>query len=366
MKFDVQFTPNSSQPGSLPKPPEKSPGAPASRDTSLQYLLGKKWNEVNWNLAGAFVYETGLRLHLSMYDEFFGIPVAPVSLSGTLPCLWSLDWFEFSKMASPEKIQGQMKHYSDNRVPVFLNFDNPFMKESDLGDGMGNALVSFLAKFNSTGKNGVYVSNDALARHIKKTFPKLVVRSGLNRTVVEENRTADFYNGLTELYSCVAIHPVDALNDELLAGLKDKAKFEITVNDTCLDTCPCRKEHMELLSQIRREPWNIVLLSKRHQCLDKAKCQFIKRPEGSRALSLTYNEFEHLFSLGFRNFRLQAESIRNELTYMHYFVRWMYNNEDPEIQNRITVLYTTLLIRMENKPSKYPTGIKDYMDRKYD
>lgn len=355
LQFNVQI-------GTNPQPANENI---AAKDTSLQYLLGKEWRNIRWNLGGAFLYDKCNQLHLSTYSELFQLNVPPVTISGVVPCLWSLDWFEFSKIMPPALIRQCIKQYEDRKAPLFLNFDNPGIRQEDLNDSLGNALMSFITEGNSAKSNGVYVASDLLARHIRQNFKGLPVRAGVNRSVMENKRDADFYNKLAGMYDLVAIHPADFFNEEIISGLKDKNKFEITVNDTCLDTCPCRKEHMEVLGKIRREPWNVLLLRERHACLDKAKCELIKRPAGSRPLSLTYQEFDRLYTDGFRYFRLQAESLRNELTYTHYLIRWLYNN-DESAANKLAMLYSTLLISRQPEQASYPNGMSDYITRKYD
>lgn len=358
MQFNVQFIDKSPQ--SKPQP-----AAPKAEDTSLRYLLGRQWDQVNWNLGGVFLYDMCLQLHLSMYPELMAIPVPPVTVSGALPCLWSLDWFEVSKITPPDIIKRTLKIYAERNTPVYLYFDNPSLTEADLDDALGLAMVAFLLETNPTGKNGVYVASDLLARRLRKLYPRLPVKASVNRVTTETQRDAALYNSLAGLYDRVALHPLDAFNDDLLEGLEDRTRFEITVNDICLDTCPCRPEHMAILSQIRRDPWNIDLLKQRHQCLSQANCELIKRPEGSRPLSLTLDEFDRLFAMGFRDFRIQGESMRNELTFIHYLTRWMYN-PDEEVDNKRAMLYSTLMISRKSPQAEYPTGIGDYRERRYD
>lgn len=358
MQFNVQFIDKSPQSG-------PQPAAPLEGDTSLRYLLGREWDRTNWNLGGAFLYDMCLQLHLSMYPELMAMPVPPVTVSGVLPCLWSLEWFEFSRIVPPDTIKQTLQVYAARKTPVYLYFDNPALTEADVNDPLGLALLAFLQEANPTGKNGVYVASDILAKRIRELYPHMPVKSSVNRAAAQADRGAAFYNGLAGLYDRVALHPCDALNNELLEGLRDKAKYEITVNDICLDTCPCRPDHMAVLNQIRREPWNIDLLKKRHECLSRANCELIKRPEGARPLSLTFDEFDHLFAMGFRDFRIQGESMRNELTFIHYFVKWMYN-ADEEVDNKRAMLYSTLMISRKPAQATYPTGIADYRERRYD
>ncbi len=330
-----------------------------------QSLLGRHWNEILWNLGGVFLYDNSLLAHLSLYQKVFGIQVPPVTVSGGIPCLWSVDWFRKTRNAKIDSLLTTIGSYIRHDVPIFLTFDNPALNEQDLDDRLAHTFLDILIKNTGEKRTGVYVASDILARRLRQQYPGITIKSCVNRAIMEQNRNPDFYNSLAQLYDCVALHPADAANQALLDGLNDRLRFEITVNDTCLDTCPCRREHMLLLGKNRRNPFDLEAIQQIHTCLDAAGCEQLSRPQGACPLLLSKARFETLFDAGFRHFRLQAESLRNELAYAYNLSHWLHTDK-AGLSNKQATLYSLLLIDRGAKAPDYPTGLSEYIQRYFD
>ncbi len=264
------------------------------------------------------------------------------------------------------KIKSSMESFVKEKVGVFLYFDNPFLTPVDMNDSLCNGLIKLLAEYNPHRLNGVYVASSLLAKHVRANFPGLRIRLAANFHIKEKIRTAQWYNNLAMRYDRVALDPRDGINVELLSRLRDKKKFEITVNDTWVNTADGgRRKHMELLGKILREPMNIDYRVERQKYLQESGTLSPKVPSDSRPLTLTTSEVQALYQQGFRHFRLQAESLSNEMTLAHFFGKFLMTS-DPALDYKKAVMLTTLLIQRDPAGVQLPTGMKNYIIRQYE
>lgn len=349
------------------KTESKTPSKPKkdAEAESLSYLFRSDMPLADWNIGGTFRWD---KLCLGILGTVLVLKTPDAKLpefSGCPPCLWSLDWFRAESLMAPNRIKAMIETYVKEKVGIFLYFDNPFLTPADMQDSLSNSMINLLAENNPHRLNGVYAASPLLVKHVRANFPGLRIRLAANFHIKEKFRTAQWYNNLAMRYDRVALDPRDGINTDLLAQLRDRKKFEITVNDLALDTCPFRRKHLELLGKIRREPLNVSHLIERQELLQKMEVDTPRVPIASRPLTLTSDEVKALYDQGFRHFRIQAESLSNELTLAHFASKHLMSSA-PGTENRKAVLLTTLLIQRDPAGPVLPTGMKNYTIRQYE
>ena len=333
---------------------------------NLTYLYRNEMPLAVWNIGGVFRWEKLCHalLGVAQLTRSPQVPRLP-EFSGCPPCIWGLEAYRFDPLMAPGKIKDTIEKFAKERSGVFLYFDNPYLRESDMQDLMGNHMIQLLTENNPYRLNGVYVASHLLAKQLKSRYPGLRLRLAFNYHCQQQERTAAYYNELAVRWDRIAIDPRDSIKPELMAELKDKKKFEITVNDLDYSDNEYRMRDLELLSSIRREPLNVYYLSEREKLLKKMGTNKPDVPDGRRCLSLSLVEVKTLYDMGFRNFRIQAESLSNELTLAHFAVKQMLSS-DPGTENKLAVLMTTLLIHREPSAAELPTGMSKYIIRKFE
>lgn len=344
--------------------PVRKPSVKAKPE-SLQYLFRSDMPLADWNIGGVFRWD---KLCMGVLGTLMLLKTPEVKLpefSGCPPCLWALNWFTPEPLMAPNKIRATIEAYVKEKVGVFLYFDNPFLTPADMRDTLCNGMINLLAECNPHRLNGVYVASPLLAKHVRANFPGLRIRLAANFHIKEKFRTAQWYNNLSMRYDRVALDPRDGINTELLSKLRDKKKFEITVNDTWLDSSQVRRKHLELLGKILREPLNVDYKLERQKYLQDAGFLDPKVPLGSRPLTLTVGEVKAMYDQGFRHFRLQTESLSCELTLAHFAVKHFLTDE-PGTEHKKAVLLTTLLIQRDPTVPSLPTSMKNYVIRHYE
>lgn len=346
----------------LPWPIEPLAEIPSS---PLSSLFNENAPFAQWNLGGAFSFNRALItifcLSLSELNKSLNIQ----SIHGCPPCAWNIEWNSAQPLMNPEKIRYWLTSYiqSEMNIEFILDFNNPFIPKHRLRDIMGNWLLECLTQISPQQKKAISVANEALAQHIRTQFPQIPLHASLNKIITEKGQgDISYYTKLLDKYTVIALHPADALNLKFMSQLPEKTRFEITTNDTCLQKCPVRYQHLAALSKVREDIYDITPLSAIEQYLQEASCT---RPAGlhnssSRDLSLSETELKSLHDMGFRRFRVQADTLHNEITYIQHLLDSLFSHK-PELHHLIG--FTAKAFSMMKIPplEEVPSGLSEFV-----
>lgn len=332
---------------------------PPEHQRALYALVADYMPESYWILEGAFRFDASvLRLHRSTamgpsFRKFWQV-------AGAAPCLWSLDWGAQRRIFSQNEVIALLNAYQQAHLGVTLIFDNPYVTEGMLGDAYGHMLVEELQNHNSEGRFALCVANDDLAEMLKQRYPKLPVICHYNRLVAERGRrTPALYESLSKLYNRVMLHPVDATRPALYKALKGPARYDVVINDSCLRTCPVRREHMRLLAQLRGRPYDSDLIVQNQMVTDRVAC---RKPEVPAACAkvrgfLTRNEALSLYEAGFRAFFVQGAQYRNEMTLLWDYLRCALDWQ-PALSNKTAHIATSALASLKPHTPALISGLR--------
>ncbi len=316
-----------------------------------------------WSIGGVGYWDHMMTMCLAMVNSISEPGDAKPDFTTTPPCLWTLEAFGHSPLPPFQRIQDTIALYTRECAGLFLNFDNPRLQQRDVADAYGNALFDMLVSDNANRTHGVYVANELLAKHLRQRCPNINIRLGANRLLLEKKRDATFYNMLASKYDRVSIDPRDVTDRKLLEKLRDKRKFEITVNDPGITTMEGREAFWETIGKLKREPWNMELADKSRELFNRwtgGNSPIL--PNGTRPLSLMPREVSTLFDMGFRHFRIQAEMLRSELSMAWALTRWLLN-PDPDLAHRKTVIEYAFLGKLNTPERELPSGFGRYIFR---
>lgn len=337
----------------------------AQPEKKLARLADTDFPDALWNLGGTFLYDNAQTILAQFVQESFPRPFAEVH--GAPPCAWTLEWYQARPLIPPGDIATRLKTIASKKSAFVLQLDNPYIPEDTLSDPIGNTLLNYLTQLQGS---SVSVASEALAQHIRKNFPTVPIRAGLNKVIAEKGQgNADYYLDAAKRYAVVALHSDDLADTALLKKLASEAhpkKFEITVNDSCLRKCPVRERHLAALAKIRQSPWNADPLRERHQILAEAKCEDVSTaPDAPRAALLSREELQALYALGFRRFRLQAETLRSEISFFWSALRWVFST-NPEHWHHFGLIASSLITKIKEPVPVLPSGLTPLVKRKYD
>lgn len=333
----------------------------------LQFLTRDYLPQARWTVGGAMRFDKSLCTINEFLTQMLGVRRMS-SVAGSPPCLWSLDWYVQRRPLAYDAYCQLLENYARQQVGVVLVFDNPNLGEAELADPYGLQLVQSLYERDRLRLNAVCVASDALAERLRAVLPKLKVYCHVNRLVMEKGkRSAQLYNKLAALYDRVCLHPADAVKPALTAALEDKSKFDIVVNDPCLRTCPVRRDHIHLLSQMRRAPYDTGLMRRRADLVSRIACQKTDPAALHQGAScnLTRAEACALYEAGFRSFVIQAQQFRNEMTLLwdmfHCMLDW-----SPEISNKAALIANSAMAEFGKASTALPSGLGQFSFTNYE
>lgn len=320
-----------------------------------------------WHLGGAFRFDRSLLMYLG-YTKTSLPGVFQLDAAGAPPCAWTINWYRPRPLMNFRTFTQSLEQYARLGSGVTLEFDSPVIRDDSLEDGAANRLLQEHYRRDRIRRNSVSVANDKLAAHIRRIFPKLPLYAHLNRAAAEPGkRTAAFYNALAEQYDMVSLHPVDCAKPQLLDQLKEPGRFIATINDTCLRHCPCRRDHLMLLSRIRQRPYSLELLAARNRYVKMAGCEDIYSQvlHQQQSCILSENEMKNLYARGVIHFRIQDATLRNEMSVLWSYIRGIFGNQ-PDIDNRIACFASSFMAEFGRPRQQLPSGLRQFEFGGYD
>lgn len=333
----------------------------------LQFLTQDYLPQARWTIGGAMRFDSSLFTinnffrqiyHLRRFDNVAACP----------PCPWNLDWFVQRRPIMFDQYINALETYAQQQVGVVLVFDNPNLSGDDFNDAYCLQLAQELYQRDRLRKNAICVANDALAERLHAALPKLRLYCHVNRLVMEKGkRCAALYNKLATTYDRVCLHPADAVKPSITQALEQKEKFDIILNDPCLRNCPVRREHLALLAEMRRAPYDTDLMRRRADLIARVACQKANPGELQQKAScnLTRLEAAALYEAGFRSFIIQAQQFRNEMTLLWDIFQCMFDFS-PEISNKAALIAATAMADFGKPSSALPSGLRQFHFSNYE
>lgn len=333
----------------------------------LRELTANYLPDATWTIGGAFRFDASLQVILTGLSAFFPMR-KPNRVAGIVPCSWSLDWFVQRRPMPLAEYAQLLESYAQQNIGVLLVLDNPCITADQLDDTYALALVEELYKRDRIRKNAVCVASDLLADHLRTRLPHLAIFCHPNRLVFEtKRRTSQLYNKLLQQYTRVCLHPADAVRPSIYGGISEPSRIEVVINDPCHRTCPVRREHMRLLAEMRRDPYNTSLMAQRESLITRNGCHKVDAMTLQQKLScnLTRDEAKALYAAGVRSFIVQGNQFRNEMTLLWDIFQCMLDYS-PEIDNKAATIATSLMAQFGAPSNSMPSGLRKFTFTNYE
>lgn len=333
----------------------------------LYFMFENHLPHTQWTWGGAFRFDASLTVLIENMSKTFPLR-KPFSVAGCPACKWSLDWFAERRPMNLVAFAAALEKYASMNVGVMLTFDNPFITEDMLEDAYGAALLTELYRCDRVRRNSVCVANDRLAMRIRELCPKLMICCHPNRLIVEQNRrTPALYNKLAEMYSNVCLHPVDATRPSVYTQLEHPEYFSIVVNDPLPRNSSIRREHLRLLSEIRKDPYNAELCLRRASYVDRDGWHVVDANTLRQKVTcnLTRTETAALFAAGFRHYIVQGNQFRNEMTLLWDIFRCTLDY-GPELSNKSALIASSIMAAFGKPRMEMPSGLNGFKFSNYE
>lgn len=314
-----------------------------------------------WTVGGGLRFDRGVQTIASFLGKISGAALDRVQ--AVAPCAWSLDWYVQRRPLAYSDICEAFEAYARMGMGVILVFDNPWIPQESMADPYGLSLVQELYKRDRIRKNAVCVASDALAEQLRAACPQLPIYCHENRLVAEQGRRSPrLYNSLLTRYRRITLHPADAARPAILSALEDPARIDIVVNDSCLRTCPVRREHLQLLAALRRSPYDTTLMAQRASLIARTACMS-PPPPGPPAQNASCNiprsELAQLHAAGFRSYIIQSQLFRNEMTLLWDILQCRLPHT-PEQSNKMALIANSAMAEFGKPAGELPSGLRQF------
>jgi len=258
---------------------------------------------ITWNLGGGF---SNGELFAQLMDVFrffqpehhrFAVFDAPPG------CRWEGGRPFVEATDSDKKLSLIITCYNSQRFGFNFVFSNSLLGKEHLKDKRGNY---FLERHHNP-LNGVIVSSEILADHIRKNFPQYTLIYSLThgRNKVTD---LDFYRAAQEKYDIVVLVP--DLNNELDFIRKlEPSKLEILINETCFFGCRYRQLHYRTIDWLNlHQEHSIHRDMHRFCCIHDADLLGMSDDEVRKlqGLKLRVDQIQQLMDLGVCNFKISG------------------------------------------------------------
>lgn len=222
--------------------------------------------------------------------------------------------------ATRQEMEYAIAEYNKRDIAVRYTFTNPLIEKVHLYDTYCNLCMEAA----DTGKNEVIVNSPVLEEFIRKMYPAYAIISSTTKCLKERERLAQ---ELEKDYSLVVVDSAYN-NTEELFQMKHKEKIELIVNHYCMDNCPRREEHYQVIGRCQldfSEP-------------DFEPCKNINRDFYEIMENRSFISAEALYGryyeAGFRNFKLDGRGFR-KYKVLESFVYYL---AKPEYRERVRTL----------------------------
>ncbi|MBQ8480156.1 MAG: hypothetical protein IJ503_07200 [Akkermansia sp.] len=333
----------------------------------IRFLVDNHLPEAMWTFGGAMRFDSSLLNICNQLAQSFPLR-KPARVAGCPACKWSLDWYTERRPMSVNAYNKLLEDYAAQNIGVVLSFDNPFITEDMLSDSYANTLLAELYKRDRVHRNAVCTASDLLAAHIRSQFPKFPVFCHANRLIAERNkRTAELYNKLLGEYNRVCLHPADATRPAITSAISAPDRCDIIINDPLPRNSAVRRDHLRLLADIRKDPYNTDLARRRTTLVERDGWHSIQR-DALRQLAtcnLTREESAALYAAGYRSYIVQGSQFRNEMTLL-WDIFTCTLDYSPELNNKAALIANSIMATFGLPKSELPSGLKDFSFTNYE
>lgn len=333
----------------------------------LMFMVDNHLPKTQWTFGGAFRFDTSLQVVIENIVKSFPLR-KPFSVAGGPACKWTLDWYTERRPMSLASYAATLEKYAALNVGVMLVFDNPYITDDMLADTYGATLVRELYRCDRVRKNSVCVASDRLAARIREICPQMMICCHPNRLIAEQTRrTPALYNKLADMYTNVCLHPVDATRPAIFSQLEHPEYFSVVVNDPLPRNSALRREHLRLLADIRKDPYNTDLCLRRAQMVERDGWHKIDATtlQQKATCNLTRNETATLHAAGFNHYIVQGNQFRNEMTLLWDIFRCTLDY-GPELSNKSALIASSVMAAFGLPKNTMPSGLKSFKFTNYE
>lgn len=194
----------------------------------------------------------------------------------------------------------KLEFYNNKNIGVYLTFSNFFIDTSLEEE---NIILSIL---NKNSLNGVIISNEDFRIYLRKHYPNLKLFKSI--TSFDSLKLSDYdFSDLESKYDFICPRFEWVFNPKF-HKLINPSKYEIMMNDTCIENCKLWHKHFEAISKYNidnvgdphkiQECWLNFDFNSKHNCFN--------------GMDLNKNEIKKCLELGYKCFKISGRELNDE------------------------------------------------------
>lgn len=274
-------------------------------------ILVKKYNaKIDWNVAGLFSQDDVL---LPLLDEIkkYNVNIPIDYVFGSIPCLFQGGHINSHDMDLNPSFK-VLEHYMELGIGCRLTFSNHLLEKWDLRDKKSNRLLEYLNSHNSN-RNGVIVSSDLLAKHIRKNYPNLQLIASVIKPAVEVGwgkESPDYYNHLFDLYDIIVVNIARTKEPAYLKCITYPNRVEFIANSHCYPNCQYSAKHYETVARLGMDHLNAAKQSDAAR-ISKGLEELCKKQRSSNPFNCTRlnnEQINELIEMGFIHYKIEGRN----------------------------------------------------------
>jgi len=269
------------------------------------------------NIAGAFTFNfTEFFLKSAIYKKF-NITV----YDGVNNCQWN-----GGRINRPIYIdQKDIERYNKLGIAVSLTFSNHII---DLNDDTGQTLLKWLndSQIKYGIQNEITLVNEDFLKHLRSNYNFILKYSITGHDSKQKNveELKVYYKRLELLYDKI----VPKMEDVFKNVFSNNNKYELMLNDTCLENCPYYNEHFKAINFINKNTLiDINNLYNDNKSIEECWLSNFDPniPNMNNNCGMDFNEsmFKESLSKGFNSFKISGRENKQEdiLNDIKYYIR---------------------------------------------
>lgn len=290
----------------------------------MPYSFAKDYKaDIDWNVGSLFCHENVIKKILSIcnfYNASHGIKY----VFGSIPSLMAGGRIPPMEMDANDAVK-TLDWHIQNGIACRLTLSNPHLTEKDVkSDAVNAELLGWLNRHPlPNAKNGVILSSDVLARHIRDQYPNLDVVLSILRPAYEtgygkDKDTLEWYSKMlqSDLYDIVVVNGAKLYEDGFMESLPFKDKVELIACHDCVRNCPRAKAHYEgmlacSLALYRNDEAKAAAGMARCDSVLQ-DCRAWKRIHPTDTAAYSEDEIKKLASMGFKHFKIAGRTASDD------------------------------------------------------
>ena len=204
--------------------------------------------------------------------------------------------------------------YNELEIPLCHTCTNEYINEKEVYDILSNNYI----KYTENERNRIIAQSDYFINYVKTNYPKYKI----TYSTLRQEDSLEYYNSVQDQDIIVLNYKYNT-NNNFLSQIQKPEQIEIICGEPCIDNCPRRREHQNLLNKLQRGDFDVIDQYGKSFCqyLDNSELFFNSLLRNDNVL--TNERIDYLYNtFGFKRFKIsgRGEPVTNILDKCLYYL----------------------------------------------